>query len=63
MQLSKSQEQNMLDQKELEKANAALSQRNSQIIRLKDEIKKRDIELDCKDEETMMQVTQLNLIV
>lgn len=41
---------------EVEKLQFMLSQRDSSVLRLREELKKRDLELDSKDEETALQV-------
>ncbi len=50
------------DKKELEKISNILLSRNAAIQRLKDEIRKRDSELDSKDEENTLRVRKVVLI-
>jgi hypothetical protein len=54
--LSRANEQASKEHKENEELKNQLSAKNSMILRLKEEIKKRDIELDSKDEETTLRV-------
>jgi hypothetical protein len=41
---------------ELDKMRFVISQRDTSVLRLRDELKKRDIELESRDEETALQV-------
>ena len=48
---------------ELDKLHFMLSQRDSSVLRLREELKKRDMELDSKDEEAALQVFIITFII
>lgn len=60
---TKISEKNSKHVQEIERLQFMLTQRDSSVLRLRDELKRRDLELDAKDEETALQMKELQLSI